>query len=85
MLRRLFLRAPNGLRANWILVLVGCYNLYRGVATDAGFLLLGLGLAALGGAELLPAGRVTAAAALRGGGLAALLLFLPLLLACGLG
>ena len=85
MLRRIFLRPPNGQGANWIIVLVGLYNLYRGATGNAGNLLLGLGLVAIGGAELLPPARATAAAGLRVVGLAAMLLSLPLLLARLLG
>ena len=81
MLRRVFLRPPNGRGSNWIIVLIGLYNLYRGLTSDTGSLVLGLGLVAIGAAELLPSGRLTAAAVLRAVGLVAVLLSLLLLLA----
>lgn len=81
MIQRVLFREPSG-RANfWLVVAIGVFNLFRGLSGEAGTLLLGVGLVAIGAAELIPRDRTTAAGILRITGLLALLLSLLFLIA----
>jgi len=81
MLQRVLFREPSG-RANfWLVVVIGVFNLIRGLTGEVNTLLLGVGLLAIGAAELIPRDQITAAGILRGVGLLALICSLLFLLA----
>ena len=76
MLQRVLFREPSGRGNFWLVVAIGVFNLFRGLSGDPVTLLLGVGLTALGVAELIPRDQITAAGILRGAGLLALILSL---------
>lgn len=81
MLQRVLFREPSGGGNFWLVVAVGVFNLVRGFGGDPGTLLLGVGLVAIGAAELIPRDQITAAGILRGAGLLALVFALLFFLA----